>query len=209
MSNRTKTKIIGFSKTARWNSIKTNSPIYFFIQLRISKSFCSSKNRNLKKSSRYKFSPSAYVKLRKTQNFHFRFEVFDYRIRKDIKTDFVDFHRISSSSFRETDNFRLCPISQLSTGQNQKKMWLVHFFLHFFLFWIEITVYRYLKKSSRNHCTMVWASKKIDLIFLPIWLNDRKFFDIDNFRVPGVIAVMSSISIFKVPGVIAVKMLVL
>ena len=31
----------------------------------------------------------------------------------------------------------------------------------------------------------------------------------ENFRVPGVIAVISSISIHKVPGVITVKMLVL
>ena len=37
----------------------------------------------------------------------------------------------------------------------------------------------------------------------------QKFFEIENFRVPGVVAVMSSISIYKVPGVIAVKMLVL
>ena len=37
----------------------------------------------------------------------------------------------------------------------------------------------------------------------------QKFIEIENFRAPGVIAVMSSISIFKVPGVIAVKMLVL
>ena len=37
----------------------------------------------------------------------------------------------------------------------------------------------------------------------------QKFFEIENFRVPGVIAVMSSISIYKVPGVKAVKMLVL
>ena len=37
----------------------------------------------------------------------------------------------------------------------------------------------------------------------------QKFIEIENFRVPGVIAVMSAISIFKVPGVIAVKMLVL
>ena len=37
----------------------------------------------------------------------------------------------------------------------------------------------------------------------------KKFFEIENFRMPGVIAVMSSISIYKVPDVIAVKMLVL
>ena len=37
----------------------------------------------------------------------------------------------------------------------------------------------------------------------------QKFFKTENFRVPGVIAVISSISIHKVPGVITVKMLVL
>ena len=37
----------------------------------------------------------------------------------------------------------------------------------------------------------------------------QKFFEIKNFSVSGVIAVMLSISINKVPGVIAVKMLVL
>ena len=37
----------------------------------------------------------------------------------------------------------------------------------------------------------------------------EEFLEIENFRVPGNIAVMSSISIYKVPGVLAVKMFVL
>ena len=44
----------------------------------------------------------------------------------------------------------------------------------------------------------------------PLGPEQAEFFlEILNFRVPGVIAVTSSISIFKVPGVIEVKMLVL
>ena len=37
----------------------------------------------------------------------------------------------------------------------------------------------------------------------------QKFLGVKNFRVPGVISIMSTISIFKVPGVIAVKVLML
>ena len=40
-------------------------------------------------------------------------------------------------------------------------------------------------------------------------MQAQKFLEIENFRVPGVRAIMSSISIYKVPGVKAVKMLVL
>ena len=67
-------------------------------------------------------------------------------------TTHLDFQRIPSSSFRETDNFRLCPISQLSTGRNRKK-WLVHFLLCFFLCWMQKNVCRYLKWLPRNRCT--------------------------------------------------------
>ena len=48
----------------------------------------------------------------------------------------LDYKRNPSSRFRETDNFRLCPISQLRKGQN-RKIWLIHFFHHFCLDFME------------------------------------------------------------------------
>ena len=44
-------------------------------------------------------------------------------VKVHLKLTFpADFQQFLSSSFRETGNFRLCPIPQLSSGRNQKKV---------------------------------------------------------------------------------------
>ena len=102
--------------------------------------------------------------FQKIHFFEFLFSRFWYSQLNEYRkvTTQLDFHRNPSSSFRETDNFRLCPIPQPPTWRNRKK-WLAHFLLCSFLCWMEKTVWRYLKWLTRNRCTKLrFTSKKVN-----------------------------------------------
>ena len=153
LRNRTKLKIIGFSKTARWNLLKINGRsqflIYFHLQL----------EKTLKSEvKKFGFFSTLHVQIgkifKKIDFFKFWFSRFWYSQLKEYQkvSTQLDFHWNPSSKSRETDNFRLCPIPQPPTWRNRKK-WLPHFFLCSFLCWMEKTVWRYLKWLTRNRCT--------------------------------------------------------
>ena len=121
LRNRTKSKIIGFSKTARWNSLKINGRsqflMYFHLQLwKTSKSgvkICG-------------FFSTLHVQIgkifKKIDFFKFWFLRFLYSQLKEYRkvTMQLDFHQNPSSSFRETDNFRLYRLLSRDHGRNRK-----------------------------------------------------------------------------------------
>ena len=78
----------------------------------------------------------------------------------------LDFHQNSSSKFRETDNFRLCLIHQLSTRQNLKN-WLLDFLLcasfstRLILYQLGKNVCRYLEWLGRNLEQILAVLKKL------------------------------------------------
>ena len=132
LRNRTKLKIIDFSKTARWISMKIKLRGHFLIlfQLRLSKA----RKTKFQKIDFLKIVPICTCQVEKN--------------RQIFTPDFGDFYNwrwkydknwvLSSifSEFLQSDNFQLCTIPQLTMWGNLK-IGPVHFFLYSFLRWLE------------------------------------------------------------------------
>ena len=117
----------------RWKSTEKVSLLYTFTS-----NYKKLQNREWKFGVFFDFTCADRQNFQKINFFKFWFSRFWYSQLKEYRkvTTQLDFHRNPSSSFRETDNFRLCPIPQPPTWRNREK-WLAPFFFCFFLFWIE------------------------------------------------------------------------
>ena len=108
----------------RWKSTEKVSLLYTFTS-----NYEKLQNRERKFADFFRLYMQIGKIYKKIDFFKFWFSRFWYSKLKEYRklTPQLDFHRNPSSSFRETDNFRLCPIPHMATWRNSK-IGPVHFF---------------------------------------------------------------------------------